>query len=663
MSKVVLTILITILLLTSCFNNRNAIVKPVIENGILSVTTNDFENGSIIHLDGDWEFYWKQLLLEDDFQDEEKPVMTFYTATPANWNGLIVNGEKLTGRGYATFRLTIIGDSAFDKVAFKINRMMTASKVYVNGELLSDVGIVSSNKDNHLPGYDNKIYEYSTDKSYLNIIVQVSNFEDRLGGAWGQILFGEESVIREQEQKQYNRDYFLIGAVMIIGIYHLGLFLIRMKEREALYFFFYCTAITIRILFTGNIYALNVFEDIPWKLIKSIEYLTFFSSIPLFCLFIYSLFPDNFLRIYNKYLIIISTIFTLITFFAPASISTWLIPPYQIITVVSGVYVISVLIRYSIKKSLSASIILFGFMIMFYTAINDILYAAGIIYSTLLINYGILVFIIFQSIVMTMRFSKSFKDVESQRKQLLQINKDYRHELEQRIQLEEDLHYSYQKNATIRAAIIMGLAKLAEFRDTDTGSHLERIQEYNSLLARNLMSHPKYEGYITEEYIEDLHMSSILHDIGKVGIPDSILQKPGKLTEEEFEKMKEHSKIGGESIQVVEQKTGVRSFLTLAKEIAFMHHEKWDGSGYPFGVAGEKIPLSARLTALADVYDALTSERCYKEAFTHEKAVSIIQESSGKHFDPDLVEIFLKIHNKFNEIRLSLQDDDMFTEI
>ena len=217
--------------------------------------------------------------------------------------------------------------------------------------------------------------------------------------------------------------------------------------------------------------------------------------------------------------------------------------------------------------------------------------------------------------------------------------------------LEMDLIESYKKLQNARAATILGLAKLAEYRDEGTGTHLERIREYAKRLAEEMAKNFRYHTIITQDYIEDIFQSSILHDIGKVGIPDAILLKPGKLTDEEFEVIKRHTTMGGDAIRIIESRIKERSFLYMGKEIAYNHHEKWDGSGYPRGLQGEEIPLSARIVALADVYDALTSKRFYKEAYSHERSKDIILGLKGSHFDPEIADAFLILEAEFNTIR------------
>jgi putative two-component system response regulator len=194
--------------------------------------------------------------------------------------------------------------------------------------------------------------------------------------------------------------------------------------------------------------------------------------------------------------------------------------------------------------------------------------------------------------------------------------------------------------ALAQEAIIESMASLTETRDPETGGHIKRTQNYVRLLARTLRESPKHKALLDDETIDLLYKSAPLHDIGKVGVPDGILLKPGKLSETEFEEMKKHAVIGRNAISATERKLGNKSFLRFAHDIAYTHHEKWNGTGYPQGLSGEEIPLCGRLMALADTYDALISQRVYKPPLTHEEAMQIIVKDKGSHFDPDVVDAF-----------------------
>lgn len=227
-----------------------------------------------------------------------------------------------------------------------------------------------------------------------------------------------------------------------------------------------------------------------------------------------------------------------------------------------------------------------------------------------------------------------------------------------RKKLETELLSSLTKVRETRSATILSLAKLAEYRDINSGNHLERIREFCRILATELSLKPKYHDSISTRFIDDIYMSSILHDIGKVGIPDDLLLKADRLTADEIGIIQQHTLLGGDTIKAIEGQVPGPSFLTMGKTIAYFHHEKWDGTGYPQGLKGEEIPLSARIVSLADVYDALTSKRTYKKSFSHQKAIAVIVEEKGRHFDPNLVEAFLAGEREFQKIQEKYEDNE-----
>jgi putative two-component system response regulator len=214
-----------------------------------------------------------------------------------------------------------------------------------------------------------------------------------------------------------------------------------------------------------------------------------------------------------------------------------------------------------------------------------------------------------------------------------------------------------QEIARARDVAIHCMASLAETRDVETGKHIRRTQAYVRILAEHLKNHPRFESYLTRQRIDLICNAAPLHDIGKVGVPDRVLLKPGKLDSEEWVEMRRHAEYGLVAIENAEKELGNTPLLDVAKSIAYSHHERWDGTGYPLGLKGDEIPISGRLMAIADVYDALISKRVYKEKYTHDVAVEIINEEKGTHFDPDIADAFLVLEQDFKRIADELQDD------
>ncbi len=221
------------------------------------------------------------------------------------------------------------------------------------------------------------------------------------------------------------------------------------------------------------------------------------------------------------------------------------------------------------------------------------------------------------------------------------------HNAEQRSDLKHSLN-----------ALLSTVGRLSEYRDEETGLHLERVKEYTLVLSKRLATMPEFKDVVTPKFIEDIYQAAPLHDLGKVGICDDILNKPGKLTDEEFQIMKTHTSIGHHTLMLAIEEAGPIPLLQLCADIAYCHHERFDGSGYPRGISGDEIPLSARIIALVDAYDAITSQRCYKKPLTHADAVRLICKDAGTHFDPRIVEAFLEVETHFDTIREANADTE-----
>lgn len=210
-----------------------------------------------------------------------------------------------------------------------------------------------------------------------------------------------------------------------------------------------------------------------------------------------------------------------------------------------------------------------------------------------------------------------------------------------------------------RDVTIFALAKLAESRDPETGAHLERVRSYCKVMAQYLMTHGSTKDTLEPDYAHLMYLTSPLHDIGKVAIPDHVLLKPGRLSDREFEIMKAHTTLGAQTLEAALKEHPEASFLRMACNIALTHHERWDGTGYPNGLKGEQIPLCGRVVALADVYDALTSKRVYKDAYSHDVAKAIILKDVNTHFAPEIVEAFIATEDAFIEIGRRYSDSDL----
>lgn len=241
---------------------------------------------------------------------------------------------------------------------------------------------------------------------------------------------------------------------------------------------------------------------------------------------------------------------------------------------------------------------------------------------------------------------------------LKRFEQEYRRLLEQEVASRtRELARTNEFLRKVQTSSVFALAKLAESRDGETGYHLKRIQAYCRVLCNELAGHKRFQESMTDEFVEDLVQCSVLHDVGKVGIPDSILFNPRKFGIDEFEIMKQHAIYGGKALEEAAKEIGEeQSYLSLGKDVAYYHHEHWDGTGYPLGLKGEDIPLAARIVAIADVYDALTSERRYKLAFTHSEAVRMIVGLKGRQFDPGLVDAFVEVAEEFRRIRDSYRE-------
>ena len=650
--------------LCACGCTRDQMETPRAVKGSLNLQHWNFRADGGIDLDGDWKFYWHELILPEKSNDRLSDDTIHYFPLPNTWNHYKLNGKPLGGSGYATFILDVLMPETHEPLSIEIREIFTSYRLWIiglstgssAGSSAGSRGIVGTEKDTSAAEFKPNIIPVPRDTGNVRLVLQVSNFHHRRGGPWMSIRLDRTEVIQASASFRQFQNIFLVGSILMIGFYHLSMFLLGEKYGSSLYFGIFCCLIALRSMVMNERYLHVLFPGLSWTTLMRIEYITFYLSIPVFALFIITVFPKDFSKKICNLLLAAGLLFSATVCATPVPVFSHTVQVFQFITFMTSIYLFFALFKAYRQKREGAYVILAGFFIFFLTIVNDILYLNEVINTSSLVPIGLFLFIFSQAFLLSLIYSKTFKEVEIQKTELGTTNQTLEKEIQIRKTLQANLIQSHEKFEKSRQALILGLAKLAEYRDEDTGAHLKRIREFCILIAVGLSKLPKYEKYITQDYIDNIYQSSILHDIGKVGIKDEILLKPGKLTGDEFNIIKTHTTIGGNALTAIESEFKSKSFLTLGKNIAYHHHEKWDGSGYPEGLKNDGIPLSARIVAVADVYDALTSKRSYKKAFSHTEAVQIITEGRAKHFDPDVVDQFERLSEEFRLTRMRFPD-------
>lgn len=611
-------------------------------NGVLDLRSWDFEKNGQAKITGKWAFYWKTFL-PPDASPGTYPVPSSFIDVPGSWRGLSIDGENIPSDGYATYRLIVLLPEDINEkhlLALLIRNIATSFELFVNGRRVAGSGLPGADHDSSAPGHFPLTTPLPAAGSHLDMIIHTANFHHWEGGIWDDIVIGTENEIRQSQIVLHSYEIFILSSIVIMALYQLTLWFFRREDRAVLNFAIFCLIMAVRIITTDSKYGINLLPFLPWQLVHDVKYISFFLGFAVFIGYIRTMFPTVFSRIIAKITVTAAVIASVSVVFLPLAIYFRVFQMYEIITFGFGSYTIFITVRAIYRKIENARSVTVGTIALFITMVNDILYSARIVSTAYIFPWGMLVFIFIQAWMLARRSHRLFIMVEQQ-------------SAEQR-QLIEERTEAQRKSTISRLGTILGLAKLAEYRDEGTGFHLERMREYSRVLTASLMDRTEYKELVNQEYVNDIYHSAILHDIGKVWVKDNILLKPGRLSEEEFAHIKKHTTRGGDIIRDIERQIGTPTYLEMGREIAYSHHEKWDGSGYPQGLYGKNIPLSARIVAFADVYDALTSERPYKKAFSHEKAVSIINEGRGSHFDPALVDAFLKITSEFDRIRQEL---------
>jgi len=427
-----------ILIFNACKHNIADTTVPEAVNGILDLRNWDFENKGSAALSGKWEFYWHSLLQPDDFASENPPVVSGFIEVPADWNGFDVNGKKIAGDGYATYRLEILLGRTSERMAFKFLDMAVAFSVYVNGKYLTSAGTPGKTFDTTVPQFHPHVVDFKPDSDRLDVIIQISNFHHLKGGAWEPIHLGLADDIRAVRQNALYFNFFLIGSILIMGIYHLVFFVLRNKEKSALYFGMCCFLIAARSLLTGERYIIDLFPTFDWEVHTKIAYLTFYLGVPAFAGYVRSLFPKEFSRKAIYIINFVGVFFSVTVLLTPAKFYTHTAPLFQIFTILAagyGFYIINLALKHTRQ---GAFVLLVGFAILFLTLVNDILYSNLLVKTGYMIQFGLFVFIFSQAFFLSFRFSKAYSTIEEQRGMLKATNDSLKKEVAERKRTEAE---------------------------------------------------------------------------------------------------------------------------------------------------------------------------------------------------------------------------------
>ena len=453
---IALPVLIACLIFFSaCLDDSPRRIPPKAVKGVLDLSDWDLKEDGPVDLIGEYEFFWMQHLRPEDFSHPSPNEKPDFIKVPGYWAGHKLRGKELPRHGYVTYRLNVLLNKQAEPLALRTVEISNAYIIYVNGQRVGSLGIPGQNLETTVPRQLPKIFDFVHKTNQMEIIIQVSNFHHRRGGIWEVIQLGREKEIRETQERRLIFDLFLIGSIFLMAVYHLGLFMLRKKDRSPLYFSIFCFLMALRALTTGGRYLTLSFPDISWELMIKLEYLSFYLTVPAFGMFMQSLFPKFSERILFI-LEMLAIAFAGIVIFTPARFFTHTLNLYEIITLVIIIYGLYVIFASLNQKRIEASVFLLGFAIFILATINDMLHVENIIHTGFFAQFGFFFFILSQAFLLSYRFSTALTTVETRSKELRDTLGSYKTEIIERVQAEEALRESEEKYRTILHSIQEG---------------------------------------------------------------------------------------------------------------------------------------------------------------------------------------------------------------
>ena len=567
---------ISLCLTVLCCNSGSGKEPPQVYGGVLDLSGWDLDRDGPVDLSGEWEFYWEKLYDTGDFSAPGPPEMTGYFNVPGTWNGYMVSGRPLPGTGYATFRMIIVTNDPVEIEAFWFRTISTAFSFFVNGKPVFSAGKPGKSVEESLPAYYTHVAPVEIHAGINELVLHVSNFHYRSGGPWGKITFGLERHLRRNKGQRNYIILFLFGALSIISFYYLGFWIMRREEKSFLYFSLFCIFISLRTLVTGEYIMVHLFPDIPFRLLVILEYMTFYVSLPLFCLFVDSLYKDIFSKRILRAVLVTSALFILFVLITPVKIFTWSVIPFQALTIVVCIYLFYILLI-SVRRRIEGSrLMLAGGTIVFAAIINDILFSHSVIGTANLVHGAVFMFILLQSFILSRRLSNSFRTAERLSVELNDLNLNLENKVRARTRELE------QANREIRNLSIM---------DTLTGCNNRLFMNEN--LPRDIGRSLRYRK----------HLSIILCDIDNFKkVNDTHGHQAGDLVLADFARYLKKSirfntdwivRYGGEEFMIVLPETSIDNAAFIAERMRtdiegmrVLWHEREISTTASFGVTG-----------------------------------------------------------------------------
>ena len=574
--------------LSACHKFHPQKMSPEAANGVLDLTDWDFKQDGPVKLKGEWEFYWQQHIGPDELSKPTAPTKSGSMQVPDYWNSYKINGMKLPGEGYATYRLTVLLDQQKKPLALRLMEISTAYTLFVNGKILTSAGVAGASRDTTTPKWCRQVVDFEPSADYLEIVLHVSNFHHKKGGVWEAIELGRDIDLRQSQEKRLGFDLFLFGSIVIMGLYHLGLFVVARTDRSPLYFSIFCFLIALRLFTTSERFLIYLLPDIGWETVIKLEYISFYLAVPAFCLFMQSLFP----KISKRFLYIVGVMgvgFSFIVLITQTRFFSQMIDFYEIITFLSLLYGLYVILISLTEKRMEAITFLLGFMMLALMTINDILYVQGILETGYLAPFGFFVFIFSQALLLSFRFSNALKTVELQGRELSTTLEAYKTEIINRTQAEESLRQSEEKYRTILHSIEEG------YYEVDLAGNMTF---FNDSLCK-MVGYPKEEmvgvnnrQYMSEETAKKFYETfSEVYRTGKAAkaIYLETIRKDGKLIVLELSVSLMRDSEG--------QPTGFRGIARDITEIETSVSAMLDSKGQPIGLRGVVRDVTERKKA------------------------------------------------------------------